>query len=54
MDDFTSFDLENMLSSIDIVERTPALLQLVPNDNGPLVDKERYGSGTTSAFCVIS
>jgi hypothetical protein len=51
MDDFTPFD--ELLNSFDIPPTHPLESLSQPMGDTP-VDQERYGSGTTSAFCVIA
>nr|AVI69662.1 pheromone receptor [Cyclocybe aegerita] len=54
MDSFDSF--EDFLASIEFTSTIPssAAQSLASSPIDPPRDQERYGSGTTSAFCVIA
>lgn len=56
MDTFTPFDELLVTTDISDDSNHPLTIEsdLEPKVDGGLVDSERYGAGTTSAFCVVA
>jgi hypothetical protein len=54
MDTYNTFDVLGLDLDLDIAQFHSCSTTLDASDSDVPLDKEQYGAGTTSAFCIIA